>query len=102
MCESVLFKKDLTSPKSKSYFIEIHIKEQLQILFNRVNFTTLLLERFKRDTNNTNTIKDIYDGKIYQAFSRKGGQLSEEFPNNLSFILNTGGVTIFKSSKFSI
>lgn len=59
MCESVLFKKDLTSPKSKSYFIELPIKEQLQILFNRVNFTTLLLERFKRDTNNTNTIKDI-------------------------------------------
>ena len=102
ICVNQYCLKNLTSPKSKSYFIELPIKEQLQILFNRVNFTTLLLERFKRDTNNTNTIKDIYDGKIYQAFSRKGGQLSEEFPNNISFILNTDGVTIFKSSKFSI
>ncbi len=45
-------------------------------------------------------ISDLYDGEMYKNSSRPGGVLSH--PNNLSYIFNSDGSPIYKSSKFSI
>ena len=42
----------------------------------------------------------IYDGKLYKKLSGKLGLLS--CPDNVSFLMNTDGVPVFKSSKVSI
>lgn len=86
---------------SEIKIIELPIKDQLSVLFNRENFTALLQERFKREVK-ANIIADVYEGKIYNAYSTNVGPLSEKFPNNIFFVLNTDGVAIFKSSKFSL
>ena len=40
----------LTNSKSKSYFVDVSIKDQLKILFNRQKFASLIIERYKRNT----------------------------------------------------
>ncbi|CAC5424348.1 unnamed protein product [Mytilus coruscus] len=63
ICVNQYCLKSLTNLKSKSYFIELPIKDQLSVLFNRENFTVLLQERFKREVK-ANIITDVYEGKI--------------------------------------
>jgi hypothetical protein len=99
-CPNRLYKKSLKDIKAKSYFLEIPIESQLRNFFNRPGFTDHLKSRFKR--KQSENIEDIYDGKIYKSMSADGGPLSESHPYNISFTLNTDGVPIFKSSKFSI
>ena len=55
--------------------------------------------RFSRDE--TESIHDIWDGEEYRKHSRPGGFLSSTYPANVSFIMNTDGVSIFHSSKVS-
>lgn len=57
----------------------------------------LLLERF--DRNESDTIRDIYDGAEYK---RHGDLMSRANPANVSLMCNSDGVEVFKSSKFSI
>ena len=46
---------------------------------------------------------DIYDGRKYRSLSKPGGPLCKETnPANLSFIINTDGVSLFKSSHVDI
>lgn len=90
--------KQITSKKDKTYFIEIPILAQIQALFQQKDFSGDLQHRFQR--KNDGTIRDIYDGLLYKKFSQPGGLLQN--PNNISFMWNTDGVPIFKSSKFQI
>lgn len=78
------------------------IESQLKNLLEKKNTASLLKQRFKRDKNHKDCIRDIYDGSIYKSFSGPGGPFSDEFPFNVSFSWNTDGVSVFKSSKFSI
>lgn len=54
---------------------------------------------FKKEKKNTNNVEDIYDGNLYTKLSNEG---IVSFPDNISFVMNTDDVTVFKSSKMSI
>ena len=47
----------------------------------------------------SNNIEDIYDGDLYKKLFNEGIHWS---PDNISFVMNTDGVPVFKSSKMSI
>jgi hypothetical protein len=61
--------------------------------------TTLLQQRFEHAPDEC--IHDIYDGEEYRQYTRPGGFLSSRIPANVSLALNTDGVALYKSSKFS-
>ena len=62
----------------------------------------MLRTREKR-TSDTSTLRDIYDGTEYCQLSKRGGFLCPTTnPANISFVLNTDGVSLFKSSETSI
>lgn len=50
--------------------------------------------RFRRGTDRS----DIYDGDVYQALVRSGFLRNK---NNISLILNTDGIPVFRSSSFA-
>ncbi|XP_070554078.1 uncharacterized protein [Ptychodera flava] len=102
ICTNTFCLYDLTSLKSKSYFLEIPIESQLQNLFSRQSFVKLLKHRFTRFKKQASGIEDIYDGDLYKKLSGSDGPLSSKYPFNLSFTWNTDGVPVFKSSKYSI
>ncbi|KAK3909659.1 Halomucin [Frankliniella fusca] len=86
-----------------SYFIEIPLLNQLQILFNRPGFYNQLQFRFLRQKKHANNIEDIYDGAIYTVYKEhtNNGFLSQ--PNHISFMWYTDGISVFNiSKKFSI
>lgn len=83
-----------------SYFMEVSIKTQLLEFFKRTGFYEMLQHRFARHRQNPNNYEDIYDGAVYKELSEDDGFLAN--PNNLSFTWYTDGISIFKSSKFSI
>lgn len=86
--------------KNVSFFIEIPVMDQLKKLYNRFDFYHLLQSKYNRKKMNANNYEDIYDGQIYKEKSRPGGPLSNS--NNISFMWNTDGVSLFKSSNFQI
>ncbi|KAK3924213.1 Halomucin [Frankliniella fusca] len=83
-----------------SYFLELPLLQQLQNLFSRNDFYQNLQYRFKADRKyHSDNIEDIYDGEIYK------GQMENGFlqnMSNISFMWYSDGVSIFKSSSFSI
>ena len=87
------------SVTDKGYFIEIPITEQIKNLFSQDGFHTNLQGRFKRQKNCTE-YRDIYDGVLYKSHFDNDGPLSS--PDNLSFVFNTDGAPVFKSSNYSI
>jgi len=91
--------QDLSAKGGTSYFIEIPIVDQLQTMFSRSSFYKDLQHRFNRKKQAQENIEDIYDGRLYRSLVRKGILSSG---NNISFIFNTDGVPVFKSSKVSI
>ena len=91
--------KDLTAKGGTCYFIEIPIINQLQTMFSRSGFYNDLQHRFYRKKQALENIEDIYDGGLYRSLVSKGILSSG---NNISFIFNTDGVPVFKSSKVSI
>ncbi len=91
---------DLTKPKAKSYFVEVPLVAQLQDMFNRPGFIGDLQYRFRREKRQQNNIEDIYDGRIYRNHFENEGFLSD--PHNISFMMYTDGVPLFKASNFSI
>lgn len=101
-CANGLCLRDITKENSKGYFLEISVTEQLKNLFNREGFVDAIKHRFSKIKRNKSNIEDIYDGEIYKKLSTNNGPLSEHYPFNVSFTMNTDGVPIFKSSKFSI
>ncbi|KAK3916672.1 Halomucin [Frankliniella fusca] len=104
-CIYPLNNKSSECPKCKksgnvSYFLELPLFHQLQNLLKRDNFYTNLQFRFKENRKRSrDCIEDIYDGYIYKQ-QMENGFLSN--PSNISFMWYSDGVSIFKSSSFSI
>lgn len=74
------------------------IENQLKNLFAQNNFYDNLQGRFKKHFDNS--YEDITDGTLYRNLFNNNGPLSS--PDNLSFVLNTDGAPVFRSSKVSI
>ena len=68
-------------------------------MFSRSGFYKDLQHRFNRKKQAQENIEDVYDGPLYRSLVSKGILNSG---NNISFIFNTDGVPVFKSSKVSI
>ena len=84
-----------------SYFITVSIIQQLQKMFSREGFVESLNYRFTRQKTNENNLEDIYDGQIFKGFIN--GVINRlNIQNFLAFLWNTDGISVFKSSKFSI
>lgn len=83
-----------------SFFITIPIEQQLQNMFKRQGFYSDLQYRFNRDKFSKSAIEDIYDGLLYKEHMGDGGFLTS--PENISFMLNTDGIAVFKSSNVSL
>lgn len=74
------------------------ILSQITSLYRRSGFHKSLINRSARQKENDANFEDIYDGSIYNS-------LPEDFlanPNNITFIWNSDGVPLFRSSKISI
>lgn len=99
-CPNTKCNRNLSEKGATSYFIEIPIVQQIQNLFLRPGFYNLLQHRFTRSKKHRDNIEDIYDGALYKKLFSDNGFLSN--PHNISFLWNTDGVSIFKSSNFSI
>ncbi|KAK3744830.1 hypothetical protein QZH41_008812 [Actinostola sp. cb2023] len=56
--------------------------------------------RFSREKENAEAIEDVYDGELYKRHFQNGGFLSS--PDNLSFLGNTDGVSVVRSSGASV
>lgn len=99
--------KELNGGRSKSWhsFIVFPIIAQLSCFFQEKGFLELLKYRFNHEEDKANrgvpeNIEDIVDGDIYKSFFGPEGFLRN--PHNICFQINTDGVSLFKSSKFSI
>ena len=99
VCPNAGCLQDLTKKNSLAYFVEIPILQQLRTFFARPTFYEDLQYRFKRKKKVRNNIEDIHDGKLYKELSAKG-ILNDG--DNISLLMNTDGVPVFKSSKVSI
>lgn len=97
-CENQNCRHSLTRG-SNPYFLQSSIIEQLRTFFSKEGFFEALQHRFSENHHNS-TIKDITDGFLYKSLSSNNGLLSE--PENISFVLNTDGAPVFKSSRISI
>lgn len=91
---------DVLIEGSTSYFIEVPIEAQLKLLFSKEGFEEKLTFRFNRTKKCHESIKEIYDGEVYQKLTACSGPLSD--PRNISFTWNTDGIPIFKSTIFSV
>ena len=89
----------LKKPKLLAYFVEIPILEQLKTFFLRPAFYDDIQHRFKRTKKSRDNIEDVYDRQLYKELCAKGLLCSKD---NISFLMNTDGVPVFKSSKVSI
>ena len=86
--------------QNRCFFIQLSIADQLKAFFNRKGFFNDLMYRFNRTKFNNENIDDIYDGVNYQKHFINRGFLAKK--QNISFIWNTDGIPVFKSSKFTI
>ncbi|VDI70412.1 Hypothetical predicted protein [Mytilus galloprovincialis] len=96
MCPNKMCNKVLTN-SNKSYFLEISLDKQIQNFFSQESFYSKLQHRFQR---NPTGYMDIYDGELYKSYCVNDGPLNSG--DNLSFLLNTDGAPVFKSSKVAI
>ena len=71
----------------------------MQTFFSRNGFYSSIQHRFHRKKKERSNVEDIYDGLLYKKLSSEGILSS---PDNVSFIMKTDGVPVFKSSKVSI
>ena len=56
--------------------------------------------RSRRVKVDPEAIEDVYDGQLYKEHSSPGGFLSD--PNNISFLGNTDGVALIKSTSYGV
>ena len=73
--------------------------EQLKCFFSRPTFYDDIQHRFKRTKKASDNIEDVNDGQLYKELCLKGLLCSKD---NISFLMNTDGVPVFKSLKVSI
>ena len=98
-CLDTLCQKSLKGLRNKSFFIEIPIVSQLQDLFKQFSIWQMVRTyRFNRNRTN-NDLGDIYDGALYRKHWESG--FLKDY-RNISFVYNTDGAPIFKSSKYSL
>lgn len=91
--------KDLTTKGALSYFIEIPVIHQLCTFFSREIFYEEIQHCFSRRKSSDDTITDVCDGVLYKELCDKGILNCKD---SISFIMNTDGVSAFKSSQVSI
>jgi len=84
----------------KSFFIELPVEDQLQTILSRPGQLEKLKYRFKRETTDGSSIKDVYDGELYKMFSGPGGFLASA--TNISLLGNTDGVALIRSSSYGV
>lgn len=82
-------------------FIILPVAQQLKRIMEDPFLWRAMKQRFSR-TQSNGVMCDIYDGEEYIKHSCPGEFLSSSFPANVSFIMNTDGVAIFRSSKVSM
>lgn len=96
------------SRKSISYFIIIPIIYQLQSLLSDKKLVERIICYKRKWSNKTsNSIGDVLDGQLYKEYFSKNGYFTTCNPScdnelHISFQVNTDGVSIFRSSNFSI
>ena len=78
---------NLQSSKIGSFFIEVDVKDQLIKLLSDQQIINSLQDRFQRKKKNINGLEDIYDGKIYKAYTKDYNLLVN--PWNFSYTFNT-------------
>ena len=100
VCPNESCRKNLTD--SKEYFLELPLSSQLNALFAREDFRVGLKHRSHRVKKKENNIEDVYDCENYKTQFGMKSALNENNESHLSFIFNTDGIPIFKSSKTSI
>lgn len=91
-----------TLKNSKEYFLELPILSQLNAMFAREEFREGLKNKSQRVKRKENNIEDVYDCENYKLLFGEKKALNENNESHLSFIFNTDGIPIFKSSKTSI
>lgn len=96
-CQNPKCGKTFNKKMDKGFFVEVPLVHQVQKLMFDESFRKSLTFRFNRKKKITDNIEDIYDGKHYMKFD---DVLSD--PHNMSFLWNTDGVPLFKSSKTSM
>lgn len=85
---------DNCGPGNKvNYFIHVSIIEQLKKLFKVPNFFSSL--SYSKNREQTENYQDIYDGRLYK-------NVNFNCENRLTFLWNTDGFSLFKSSSFEI
>ena len=99
VCRNIHSAKDLTASGGMSYFIEISPGQQLKDFMSRRGFYNDIQYRFLRKKINHGHIEDIYDGELYQELIQQGFFAGK---HNISFMWNTDGIPVFRSSNFSI
>lgn len=98
-CPNTLCQKPLKGLGKKAFFVEIPIVSQLRDLYKQVfTWKTVTTCRFNRERTNDDS-GDIYDGALYRQHWDSSFLKDHR---NISFIYNTDGVPIFKSSKYSL
>jgi len=95
-CENSHCNKQLDD--NHPYFLEVPLIDQIRSKFCQSGFFDNLKSRFSRRLGEV--YEDIYDGSIYQKLFVNDGPLSQQ--ENISFIFNTDGAPVFKSSNTSI
>ena len=95
-CPNILCQSEI-SEQNRCFFIQLSIIDQLN---SQKGFYNDLLHRFSRKKKNNDNIEDIYDGSNYQQHMKDGKFLSRK--ENISFTWNTDGISVFKSSNYSI
>ena len=98
VCTNEYCGKNITT-NEKCYFLEMPLVNQIQSFFMEDGIHGKLQERFEY-FNTSGVYRDVYDGSLYRSYFNNSGPLS--CPDNISFILNTDGAPVFKSSKVSI
>ncbi|KAF4517459.1 hypothetical protein B566_EDAN004497 [Ephemera danica] len=86
--------------KESGTFLTFSISEVLKAMFKRDNFRQHVSHKFHRNKKKINIYEDIYFGKIYKHYSSDGNVWNCE--NNISFMLYTDCVQLYKSSKYNI
>ena len=98
-CPNSVCQRPLRGLVQKTFFIEIPIAGQLQALFAQVSIWDMVTTyRFRRERTE-DILGEIYDGALYRKHWESGFLKDAQ---NISFLYNTDGVPIFKSSKFSL
>lgn len=95
-CSHLICKKEFR--EKVPYFLEIPVIEQIRSKFQQSGFYEQLQGRFHQPADEK--YKDIYDGTLYKNYFVNGGPLS--CPENISFVFNTDGASVFKGNNTSI